>query len=442
MKFFKKKKVMIGVVVAALIIGVVSVNARLKSSATSGMAVNVADVVKKEIKSTLNLKAPLQGTENVEVVSRLHYEILSIDVKEGDKVEKDQVLAVLDVSRLEEEIEKLKDNVELLQIQNTEGKSSKETSAALAEQRLNEELENNQRNYETALEMYHTAKSRYDSTKVLYDSGAASKWELVDKENALNDAKRKVDTFNVVNGKVQATEAQLAEMNNAKISSNNTSGVKSIEIAKKELERKKKELEDCKIKSSITGTITRVNAKVGRFADEIDDRKPMFVIENVDTLKMVANVSEYDIGKLEIGQKVKISADILNGAEVDGVVSRISPTGEQKQGSNERVIPVQIDVVGDTKGLIAGINASAKVETAIAEDALVIPLEALIDGGDNTYSVFVVKEDKTIQKINVSLGVEDVLEVQIISDEIKEGDQVILNPQTFMTDGMSVIVNE
>ncbi|ABW17707.1 efflux RND transporter periplasmic adaptor subunit [Alkaliphilus oremlandii] len=442
MKFFKKRKVMIGVVVAALIIGVVSVNARLKSSATSGMAVNVADVVKKEIKSTLNLKAPLQGTENVEVVSRLHYEILSIDVKEGDKVEKDQVLAVLDVSRLEEEIEKLKDNVELLQIQNTEGKSSKETSAALAEQRLNEELENNQRNYETALEMYHTAKSRYDSTKVLYDSGAASKWELVDKENALNDAKRKVDTFNVVNGKVQATEAQLAEMNNAKISSNNASGVKSIEIAKKELERKKKELEDCKIKSSITGTITRVNAKVGRFADEIDDRKPMFVIENVDTLKMVANVSEYDIGKLEIGQKVKISADILNGAEVDGVVSRISPTGEQKQGSNERVIPVQIDVVGDTKGLIAGINASAKVETAIAEDALVIPLEALIDGGDNTYSVFVVKEDKTIQKINVSLGVEDVLEVQIISDEIKEGDQVILNPQTFMTDGMSVIVNE
>lgn len=442
MKFFKKKKVMIGVVVAALIIGVVSVNARLKSSATSGMAVNVADVVKKEIKSTLNLKAPLQGTENVEVVSRLHYEILSIDVKEGDKVEKDQVLAVLDVSRLEEEIEKLKDNVELLQIQNTEGKSSKETSAALAEQRLNEELENNQRNYETALEMYHTAKIRYDSTKVLYDSGAASKWELVDKENALNDAKRKVDTFNVVNGKVQATEAQLAEMNNAKISSNNASGVKSIEIAKKELERKKKELEDCKIKSSITGTITRVNAKVGRFADEIDDRKPMFVIENVDTLKMVANVSEYDIGKLEIGQKVKISADILNGAEVDGVVSRISPTGEQKQGSNERVIPVQIDVVGDTKGLIAGINASAKVETAIAEDALVIPLEALIDGGDNTYSVFVVKEDKTIQKINVSLGVEDVLEVQIISDEIKEGDQVILNPQTFMTDGMSVIVNE
>ncbi|ABR47740.1 efflux transporter, RND family, MFP subunit [Alkaliphilus metalliredigens QYMF] len=442
MKFSRKKKIIIGVVAFALILGAVSVNAKLKSTANSGVAINVSDVVKKDIKSTLSLRAPLEGTESVEVVSRLHYEILSIDVKEGDKVEKDQVLAVLDAGHLEEEIEKLKDNVELLQIQNTEGKSSKDTSTTLAEQRLKEELEGSQRSYESALEMYSIAKSRYESTAVLYDSGMGSKWELTDKENALNEAKRKVDAFNVVDGKVQATDAQLSEIRNAKKSSNNASEVKSIEIAKKELKRKQKELDDCKVKSSIQGTITRVNAKVGRFADEIDDKNPMFVIENIDTLKMVANVSEYDIGKMEIGQKVKISADILNGDEVDGIVSRISPTGEQKQGSNERIIPVQIDVTGDTKGLIAGINALAKVETAIAQNALVIPFEALIDNGDDTYSIFVLREDRTIEKLNVLLGVEDVLEVQVICDELKEGDKVVLNPHVSMTDGMSVIVNE
>lgn len=442
MEFLKKKKIIIGVVAFVLILGAVSVNAKFRSSAQKGMAVSISDVVKKDIKSTLSLKAPLEGTESVETVSRLHYEILSINVKEGDKVEKDQVIAVLDTSSLEEEIEKLKDNVELLQIQNTEGKSSKETSAALAEQRLKEELESSQRSYESALEMYNVANKRYEDIKVLYDSGAASEWELTDKKNALNEAKRKVEAFNIVDGKVQATDAQLAEIRNTKISSNNASGSKSIDIAKKELKRKEKELEDCKVKSSINGTITRVNAKVGRFADEIDDKKPMFVIENVDTLKMMANVSEYDIGRLEIGQKVKISADILNGNEVDGVVSRISPTGEQKQGSNERIIPVQIDVTGETKGLIAGINASAKVETDTAQNVLVIPLEALVNKADDTYSVFVVKENGTVEELNVLLGVEDVLEVQIISDEIKEGDKVVLNPNTSLTDGMSVIVNE
>lgn len=442
MKVSRKKKIIIGVVAFILIVGGVTVNAKIKSSASGGIAVNASDVVKKDIKSTLSLKAPLEGTESVEVVSRLHYEILSIDVKEGDKVEKGQVIAALDVVHLEEEIEKLRDNVELLQIQNTEGKSSKEISAVLTEERLKEELESSQRSYESALETYNAAKSEHESTKVLYNSGAASKREFTEKENALNEAKRKVEAFHVVDGKVQATDAQLAEVRNAKLSSNNASGVKNIEIAKKELERKEKELEDCKIKSSIEGTITRVNAKVGRFADEIDDKKPMFVIENIDTLKMVANVSEYDIGKVEVGQKVKISADILNDDEVEGVVSRISPTGEQKQGSNERIIPVQIDLLGDIKGLIAGINASAKVETAIAKDALVIPSEALIDHGDDTYSIFVIKKDSTVQKLNVELGVEDVLEVQIISDELKEGDKVLLNPNASMTDGMSVIVNE
>ncbi|SMP56062.1 efflux RND transporter periplasmic adaptor subunit [Anoxynatronum buryatiense] len=442
MKFSRKKKIIIGMVAVALVLGGGSVNAKLNSAANSGVAISVSDVVRKDIKSTLTLRAPLEGTESVEVVSRLHYEILSIDVKEGDKVEKDRVLAVLDASHLEEEIEKLKDNVELLQIRNTEGKSSKDTSATLAEQRLKEELEGSQRSYESALEMYGIAKNRYESTAVLYDSGGATKWDLTDRENALNEAKRKVDAFHVIDGKVQATDAQLAEIRNATEYLNNASEAKSIEIAKKELERKQKELEDCKVKSSIQGTITRVNAKVGRFADEIDDKNPMFVIENIDTLKMVANVSEYDIGKMEIGQQVKISADILNGDEVDGIVSRISPTGEQKQGSNERIIPVQIDVTGDTKGLIAGINASAKVETAVAQNVLVIPFEALIDNGDDTYSIFVLQEDRTIQKLNVSLGVEDVLEVQVICDELKEGDKVVMNPHVSMTDGMSVIVNE
>ena len=442
MKFSRNKRIIIGIVAVALVLGGGSVNAKLKSTANSGVAISVTDVVRKDIKSTLTLRAPLEGTESVEVVSRLHYEILSIDVKEGDKVEKDRVLAVLDASHLEEEIEKLKDNVELMQIRNTEGKNSKDTSAILAEQRLKEELEDSQRNYESALEMYNTAKNRYESTAVLYDSGVATKWDLTDKENALNEAKRRVDAFHVIDGKVQATEVQLAEIRNAKDYLNNASEVKSIEIAKKELERKQKELEDCQVKSSIQGTVTRVNAKVGRFADEIDDKNPMFVIENIDTLKMVANVSEYDIGKMEIGQKVKISADILNGDEVDGIVSRISPTGEQKQGSNERIIPVQIDVTGDTKGLIAGINASAKVETATAQNVLVIPFEALMDYGDDTYSIFVLKEDRTIQKLNVSLGVEDVLEVQVICDELQAGDKVVLNPHVSMTDGMSVIVNE
>ncbi len=441
MKLTVKKKVVLGIIIF-IVLGGVGVSAKIKSAGEKPLHVNVSKVEEKGIQSVLSLKAPLEGDESIEIVSRLHYEILSINVKEGDKVEEGQVLAVLDTSRLEEEIEKLRDNLELLEIQNSEQKSGKELSLISAEEKLKEELENSQRSYESALEGYKKAESEYEKSKVLYASEIISTQELKDKENSLNEAKRKIEAFNVVDGKVQATQAQLVEIRNIKTSSSNESGAKSVEIAKKELIRKQQEIDDCYIKSSIKGTVTRVNSKVGRFADEIDDKKPMFEIENMEKLKMIANVSEYDIARLQIGQKAEISADILNGDFVRGVVSRISPTGEIKSGtSNERVIPVQIDITDETKGLIAGINASAKVETESQENALVIPIEALVDEGNDEYSVFVA-ENGFVKKISVKVGVEDILEVQIIGDGIKAGDSVILNPDFMIEDGMSVIVNE
>lgn len=441
MKLTVKKKVVLGIIIF-IVLGGVGVSAKIKSAGEKPLHVNISKVEEKGIQSVLSLKAPLEGDESIEIVSRLHYEILSINVKEGDKVEEGQVLAVLDTSRLEEEIEKLRDNLELLEIQNSEQKSGKELSLISAEEKLKEELENSQRSYESALEGYKKAESEYEKSKVLYASEIISTQELKDKENSLNEAKRKIEAFNVVDGKVQATQAQLVEIRNIKTSSSNESGAKSVEIAKKELIRKQQEIDDCYIKSSIKGTVTRVNSKVGRFADEIDDKKPMFEIENMEKLKMIANVSEYDIARLQIGQKAEISADILNGDFVRGVVSRISPTGEIKSGtSNERVIPVQIDITDETKGLIAGINASAKVETESQENALVIPIEALVDEGNDEYSVFVA-ENGFVKKISVKVGVEDILEVQIIGDGIKAGDSVILNPDFMIEDGMSVIVNE
>jgi multidrug resistance efflux pump len=71
----------------------------------------------------------------------------------------------------------------------------------------------------------------------------------------------------------------------------------------------------------------------------------MFVVEDLQNLKMNVKISEYDISKIQVGQKVTITAEVLGDDSVQGIVSRISPTGEQKDTtSTEMVIPVQIDV--------------------------------------------------------------------------------------------------
>jgi len=57
-------------------------------------------VTRGDLEVSINLKAPLTGTESAEVVSRLHYEVTDLMVQEGDRVQKNQILAVLDSGRL------------------------------------------------------------------------------------------------------------------------------------------------------------------------------------------------------------------------------------------------------------------------------------------------------------------------------------------------------
>ena len=243
------------------------------------------------------------------------------------------------------------------------------------------------------------------------------------------------------NGKVVATEADLKSIENSADYSA-ASRAKNIAMLQTELNNKRQDLEECQITSPIDGTITRVNIKLGRFADDTDDDKPMFVVENIDQLEMEILVSEYDIGKIEVGQTATITADILKEESVEGIVDRISPTGEEKVGSTERVIPTTVRITGDTKGLIAGINAKAEILIAESKDTLILPLECLQQNPDGTISVLRVNSENKIEVIPVTTGIENDLNVEVFSDMLQEGDNIVVSPTVDLTEGTAVTTPE
>lgn len=390
MKLTKKKKI---ILVAAIAVAVtVGVKLALGSGEPEGEMVSTALAEKQDLEETLRLKAVLEGTESTEVVSRLHYEVKELLVKEGDRVKKGQLLAVLDSTDLSKEIALKKGGLTLLQKQQVETLRDRQVE-------------------------YDNAKKAYDDTKALFDIGAASQSEL-------DDAKQKLDAIPAENGKavLSAVEQQTLANTNQEI---------SIQAST---------LEDCQIRSMIDGTVTRVNTKVGRFADETENDKPMFVIENVDNLQMKVMVSENDIAKISVGQKVDITAEILNGGSVAGEVIRISPTGELKDGTtSERVIPVYISVKEKNDKLIAGITAKAIIHIAEAKQALTVPYEAVGELEDGNTVVYVVNEDNTIHIVPVELGLETDLYVEIKGGELKEGQTIVLNPSPALTEGTAVL---
>ena len=250
--------------------------------------------------------------------------------------------------------------------------------------------------YKKAVRALEESKFNYEASKVLYEEGAISKEEFIRAENTYENDRLSVSSFDI-NDKTQ-------------------------------------------IKSPISGTVTRVNVNLGRYANDTENNEPMFVIEDLDNLKMDVRISEYDISKIKVGQEVIITAEVLGDESVSGTVSRISPTGEPKDpASKEMVIPVKIDIDKGNTNLIAGVTAKAKILIENKSNVLTVPIDSILEDPDTEESYVMLLDGAQLKKVTVVPGLEGDFHIEIISGDIKAGDQVVLSPTFDMTDGTEVI---
>ncbi len=406
----KRRRITVVIIIAVLILGSFIVLKSMGSAELPGNQVNVGAVSMEDLEEIVSVAGFIEGAESADVVSQINSEIISIHVAPGDQVKKGQTLAVLDGADLREEVQLA------------------ETQYEMAAATLQAELDRAQKDYEDASRSMAEAKRKYDANKLLYQEGAISREEFITSENAYKSSTASMTTFTVTNGKVTASPSQA----------------KSLEMERELLAQKRAQLEKVTIISPIDGTVTRVNARLGRYASDTVDEKAMFVIEDLANMQVKVLISEYDIGRLEIGQTVRISSEVLGDETVLGKVAVISPTGEQKSISQtEMVIPVRIDITGANPKLIAGVSAKARIEIAKVSNVLSVPLEAILeDPDDGSLQVFTASAEGILKAVPVKTGVEGDFMIEITSGELKEGDQVVLNPLTTYEDGMQVIVSK
>lgn len=406
-KLLKHKKIIIFLFI--LIIAITALFLLNKDKKEPAVTANVISLESKTIEQIISVKSPLEGIEKAEVVSPLNYEIIDIKVKEGDIVTKDQILAVLDSEELQKEV------------------SSAENQIALTNLEQQDKLKTTQLEYDKAVLALSELEKSYNQNKELFENEIITEESFRKIENSLAEAKKSIEGYNVVDGKIVLTPSE----------------VKGIEIKKQELSQKKEDLEKVYIKSPIAGTVTRVNVNLGRYAKDTEDEKAMFVIENLDKLQMKVSISEFDINKIKSEQEVDIYSDVLSTNSAKGKVARISPTAEQKEANAmERVIPVLIDVTEKPDNLIAGVLATAKIKVAKAENVFAVPSGALVQDENSGYKIYIINDDNSLKSIPVEIGLETDLESEIKSTELVEGMKVVGNPDITFTDGMIVTPNE
>ena len=98
----------------------------------------------------------------------------------------------------------------------------------------------------------------------------------------------------------------------------------------------------------------------------------MCVIYDLSYLEMTLDVDELDILDIQVGQKAEITADAISDRTFEGVVTSISSAG-----TTTYPVTIRID---DTGSLMPGMNATAVIDIASAEDALSVPNAAIVRG--------------------------------------------------------------
>ena len=221
---------------------------------------------------------------------------------------------------------------------------------------------------------YNTAKSNESNYEKSYEqavSTSQSKLQSYDKQKRSVEDTEKSAENNIISKTDSLTTAQL----NA-LSSGNSEEDK--------VEQYQQQLDDCTVEAPFSGVISAVNIEAG----DTYNGSAIVTLDDISSFEVTAQIDEYDIGKIEKGQKVVIKTNATGDEELEGTVKIVSP---KASGSGSEVTYTVIISV-DTPSEMLRMDMTAKLSIILEskENVLTVPHEAVQEDANGNYYVEVV----------------------------------------------------
>ena len=329
-------------------------------------------VQERTITQIVEATGTIQPINTVSIGSQVSGRIEEIYVDFNSQVEKGQILAQIDTSLFQAQLQQSLANI-------NNAKATLAKNKALLE-------------YDT--KTYHRYKN-------LYDRNLVSKNDLDSAESAY-----KSDLAQVAAAHASIMQAQA---NYATASAN---------------------MGYTKIVSPVNGTVISKEVEVGQTVAASFQTPTLFTVaEDLTKMQIETSVSEADIGKVKEGQDVEYTLDGYQDSIFKGKVThvRLSPTTE----SNVVTYTVIIDVENEEGKLLPGMTANVSIITDKRENILTVPNSALkFTAAQNNKKyeekgIWLQKKGKPY-RVNIETGLSNDFYTQIISDEVKSGDTVYI----------------
>ena len=242
--------------------------------------------------------------------------VVTIAVREGQAVTKDQLLAELDPSELQSRKDQAEANLDrsiktqdqmatLLSIYKTTLPADVERAEAIvasARDVMNDARKNYQR-YEQLFKQGVVTEKERDAVKLNYDT---AKSRLDDGEAALRQAKSNLK-------KVEATQKELE------------AAISQVKQSKAALDQTGIQLNYARLLAPYNGIITSRNVEPG---EVVTPGREVLSMADLSTVDLKIFVDETEIGKVKPGQDVDVKIDTFSNKVYKGKVTFISPEGE------------------------------------------------------------------------------------------------------------------
>ena len=333
-------------------------------SSEDGINVQTTMVQKRTIVQTVSASGKIQPEVEVKISPDVSGEIVKLYIKEGDQVEKGDLLLKIKPDTYQSILERSQ------AVLNTSKSALAKAKAQLIESEAN-----------------------FNRNKSLYNNGTISKSEFE---------------------KIQAsyTVAQL----------NVEDGEYTVSSAQASLRESQENLNKTNIYAPISGTISRLNIELGERVVGTAQMAgtELLRLANLNLMEVAVEVNENDINSVNLGDTAIIEVDAFLGEKYKGLVSEIANSADIIGSSADQVTNFKVKVrIVDSVSFRPGMTATVDIQSEHVKDALSLPIQAVTTrysaGGEDKLECVFEVQGSSVKMVVVNTGIQDEEYIQILS---------------------------
>ena len=488
MALSRKKKIIIGVSVAAVlaIVVIVSVYATRKEEPE---VITVKLEIRPELRQTVTASGEVRPIRYIKLTSEVPGRIEEIYVNAGDQVTKGKPLVRVDPTQLQstQEAQWAATQASINDVQNARNAVSAaqqalvvaESSVAAARQ----QVVAMQTNVDRAQVDLNTAQRELKRYTDLIEAGVSSRLEYDTARDRFETAKISLETAraNLEAQKIAVREATERATQQKIAVKDAQTAIKSSEMRANQqsamLRGQTSQRSKATQLSPLNGVVADIPTRVGEYAVAGLSTTPLMTIADMSQINVEVNVDETEINNVEVGQQAKVKVDALGDKEIKAVVTQKNPLAiaksDQTGGLSNRVnvqeakefkVTLQLQELPDEvqTALRPGMSSTATITTKTKNNVLAVPLESIVEKSPTNASpspsiagnaptpvsgdrpkpqkgVYLIEGNK-VRFVEVTTGITGEADIEITSG-LKAGQEVVRGPSRILKtlkDGMTV----